>query len=122
MNGRQKGVVAVGTLLAIACGLFPPYEGEYTREGDNWREPIGHYFLFAPPSQADVHRGVTGNKVPPDYRNPRCRSRIVSERYLVQIVTVIVATVGGAALLAERGQAAGGERHEDGGEIRDDSS
>ena len=95
MNRRQKVVVVIGVFLVIASGLFPPYEGEVRRSGDNLKGFVGYGFLFSPPSQQDVSKALGG----PEFL---CSSQIETQRVWLQLATVIVATLGLVVLLADR--------------------
>lgn len=55
MNIKQKIVIAVATVLVALSGLFPPFEGEYRRQGDNLRKYIGYHSIFSPPSDVALH-------------------------------------------------------------------
>jgi len=97
MNRKQKIAVAIGVALVVLAGLFPPFEGERNREGDNYRIHAGHHFLFVPPSQNDVSVAMGR----PDGYGLAFSSRILLSQLYVEFSIIIVATAGATLLLAK---------------------
>jgi len=89
----------------ILSGLFPAYEGEFRREGDNLKKYMGYHFLFLPPSERAVFEAVIG-KSPSNTMSQQAlssfSSHIITSRVWVQIVTIVVATMGLLVLFAEK--------------------
>jgi len=54
MNNKQRICLIIGLFLLIAVSLFPPYEGVYNEEGDNWKFYLGHHAVFLPPPDRDI--------------------------------------------------------------------
>jgi threonine/homoserine efflux transporter RhtA len=97
MNKRQKTSVLFGVALVLLCGLYPPYEGVWTREGDDLTKYMGYSFLFAPPSQKQVYRAITGMPLStsiPQSQLSHFSSNIVTSRVWLQVVTVVIAAAG----------------------------
>ncbi len=106
MNKKQQIVVAMAVACVALSGLFPPYEGEYRREGDNLKRYIGYRFLFAPPSEEDVCRIIHGKEPsdPSDFYLSKSSSQIITSRVWVQIVTIVIAATGIVLLLGDKKQ------------------
>ena len=122
MNRKQKIVILVGTLLILLSGLFPPYVGVYAKEGDNWEKFLGYHFLFSPPSQeyicGVILQSVNRYSEEPTDRlgerlrefqsrrdarlaAPNCSASIEFSRFGVQIIVVLLASVGGIVLFSK---------------------
>ena len=104
MNRNQKIVVTIGVALVVFSGVFPPFEGELRRQGDNRKTYMGHRLLFVPPSGADVYRGILGRGPLSNAKSYLSwySSRIVTSQVWVQVVTVVIATAGLALALGDR--------------------
>ena len=117
MNRNQKIAVAVGVVLVVLSGLFPPYEGVFATKGDNLRRHLGRHFLFAPPTPEYVHKAIFGPKAqstPTDSFSGKViavaeriylahfRSRVVLSEVVVQFSIVLIATAAAALLLTKR--------------------
>ena len=105
MNKKQRIIISIGIFLVILSGLFPPYEGELLREGDTLKKYMGYHFLFLPPNERAVYIAVLG-RTPSiqafhNYKS-KLNSHIVASRVWVQIVTIVVATIGLMVLFAEK--------------------
>ena len=99
MNRKQKYIITVGMGLILLSGLFPAFEGEWRKEGDNLKTYLGYYFIFSPPDSYKVAGAFTGR--PKDfYKNLNIRltksfnSNIIASRFFIQIVTILLLTVG----------------------------
>jgi uncharacterized membrane protein len=107
MNKRQQIIISIGILLVILSGLFPSYEGEIWREGGNLGKYMGYHFLFLPPNERDVFEAVL-KRTPSDTMSDQnqiliaCSSHIITSRAWLQIVTIVVATLGLLVLFAEK--------------------
>ncbi len=102
MNGRQRIAIGIGVALVIFSGLFPPYEAEWRRSGDNAKMFLGYYFVLAPPGPHDAQRAfwsLTGNQKP---LNASCSTQIVTSRVWLQLGVIVVATAGVVLLLATK--------------------
>jgi len=105
MNKRQQIIISVGILLVILSGLFPFYEGEFRREGANLEKYMGYHFLFLPPNERDVYEAVLGRTPSSTISHGHlsvCSSHIITSRVWLQIVTVVVASLGLLVLFAEK--------------------
>jgi hypothetical protein len=105
MNKKQRIIISIGILLVILSGLFPPYEGEFRREGDNLKKYMGHHFLFLPPNERAVYIAVfdrTPKRMSWIGHHGKLNSHIVASRVWVQVVTIVVATIGFLFLFAEK--------------------
>ncbi len=105
MNKKQRIILSIGIFIVIISGLFPPYEGELLRDGDILKKYMGYHFLFLPPNEKAIYIAVYGqipNTMPWLGSHSRLNSHIVESRVWVQIVTIVVATIGLMALLAEK--------------------
>ena len=105
MNRNQKIAVAVGVVLVVLSGLFPPYEGVFATKGDNLRRHLGRHFLFAPPTPEYVHKAIFGPKAqstPTRIYLAHFRSRVVLSEVVVQFSIVLIATAAAALLLTKR--------------------
>lgn len=98
MNRNQKITIAIGVILIILSGLFPPYEGELTIQGDSPRRHLGRHFIFAPPTPEYVNRVME----PSNYNLLLYRSEIVLSEIGVQLSVIILATVGMVFLLTKK--------------------
>jgi hypothetical protein len=96
MNRIQQVIVIIGVVLVILSGLFPPYEGEFHPEGLNYKQYMGYHFLFVPPSGAEVFRAIFDREwdVGGQQYHSRYSSHIILSQVSVQVVTVVIATVG----------------------------
>ncbi|OGV71213.1 MAG: hypothetical protein A3K19_11775 [Lentisphaerae bacterium RIFOXYB12_FULL_65_16] len=94
INHRQRIAIGVGTLLVVLSGLFPPFEGEYRPGSRQYANYMGYHFLFAPPTKKEVYRVVMEEQPSGDLTLRTASSHIITSRVWVQIVTVVVATVG----------------------------
>jgi len=99
MNKKQRIVVLIGTVLAVLSGLFPPYEGEFRREGEVLTKYMGNYFLFAPPTEGEVYQAILGRTPSGTISPGRFNSHIVASRLWIQIFIILIATIGLALLL-----------------------
>ena len=99
MNKKQRIILSIGVLAVIVSGLFPPYEGEIRLEGDNRKIYMGYHFLFAPPTGQDVLGVWSGAQIrtviPRDKLNRfNLNSYIITSRVCIQVVTIVIATLG----------------------------
>ena len=105
MNKTQRIIISIGIFLVILSGLFPPYEGELRREGDTLKKYMGYHFLFLPPTERAVYIAVLG-RTPKSMSwsgyQSKLNSHIVASRVWVQVVTIVVATIGFLFLFAEK--------------------
>ena len=105
MNKKQRIIIGIGIFLVILSWLFPPYEGEFRREGDNLKKYMGYHFLFLPPSERTVYVAVFGrtpnSTTLRSYRS-KLSSNIVTSRVWVQVVTIVVSILGLLVLFAEK--------------------
>lgn len=130
MNHRQKIAILFGTGLAVLAGLFPPHIGTYAVEGDDWRGFMGYYFIFSPPSaeevslfffdrtqqarlEADLRSArdrldsTLARLSPPEsvqrgLYSPLMSSSIDLVTFIVEIITILLATTGAVLLLSRR--------------------
>src|SRR3989338_6937350 len=96
MNKKQRIILSIGILVVILSGLFPPYEGEFRKEGDNRKIYMGYHFLFASPTERDVleaFRGAPKSTAVSQDILSRFNSYIITSRVLVQVVTIVIATL-----------------------------
>jgi hypothetical protein len=101
MNQMQRIVIIAGTALVALCGIFPPYNGEWVREGNNFKTSVGYHLVFTPPSPREV-ADAFGNGTVEDMWLPCYHARIATDRTMLQIGTVILITIGAVFLFAER--------------------
>jgi len=104
MNRNQKIVVAIGVVLVVLSGLFPPYEGEFAGEGDNPKRHLGRHFLFAPPTPEYVSKAIRGANAstPTGRKLAYYRASVVLSEVVVQLSVIVLATAGVTLLLAKR--------------------
>lgn len=79
MNKKQRIVIWVGLVLILLTGLFPAYE---IALGNNLKAYHGYCFIFSTPSTQYF-------------------SNIIISRYLIQIVTILLLTIGLVFLFAD---------------------
>jgi hypothetical protein len=75
MNRKQKIIIGIGLALILLSGLFPVYEQPF---GEVFKKYLGYYFIFSPPVFANI----------------------IISRYLIQIVTISLLTIGFVFLFA----------------------
>ena len=102
MNKAQQVVVIIGLVLVILTALFPPYEAELHREGDNFKVWMGYRFFFAPPSQRELYRVVVGHEASSTSSLSMYSANIVMSRVWVQDATIVIVTLGLLLLLGAR--------------------
>ena len=95
MNTVQRAIILAGVILVVLSGLFPAYEGEVSRPGDNKRGHIGHYSLFFPPTPTEVGTLLRAHE-------GYCSSHILVSQLCVQIVTTVQGIVGLCIIAAPR--------------------
>lgn len=90
MNQKQQIILCISIFLVIVSGIFLPYEGEFGLGFSHiiLKKDMGYHFLFVPPTGQDVGEFT--------YRG----SRIITARVWVQLVTIVVATLGLLLLFA----------------------
>ena len=101
MNRKQKIVVGLAVVLVMISGLFPAYEGEMTTNGDNLKCRLGHHFIFTPPSSYEVSCEMGSLGVDMSFL-ALFRSRILLSELRVQLVVIVLASVGATLLLWKR--------------------
>ncbi len=105
MNRKQRVVGAVAVGLVVLSGLFPAFEGEWRRPGDNLQRYLGHGCLLAPPSEAEVYQAMLGH-APGDGVTETELSQfsadVLLSYALLQIITVVVAGWGLILILADK--------------------
>jgi|GEM_PF-1541643 len=96
MNRNQKIILMVGLFLILLSGIFPAYEGEWRRTGDNLKVNLGYNFIFAPPNSIKVAKAfneyVERKYEISDYLE--FNATIISSRFFIQIVTILILTIG----------------------------
>ncbi len=105
MNKRQRIVITIGIFLVILSGLFPSYDGEYLGKDINMKKYMGYYFLFLPPTEKDVYEAFIREPLPGavNYMTQSAfSSYIITSRFWVQVVTVVIATLGLFVLFGEK--------------------
>jgi hypothetical protein len=113
MNKKQRIILSIGILLVIVNGLFPPYEGELRRQSDNLKNYMGYHFLFTPPTERDVYEAILGRRASNTISHIKLSmfsSHIITSRVWVQVVTVVVATVGLLFLVAGKDNKASSQK------------
>lgn len=105
LNKVQRIILSVGILLAVTSGLFLPYEGEISSEGDNPKIYMGHYFLFTPPTKTEVFEAYLGRKLESTPSSPHSMraysSHIITSLVWIKISIIVITTVGFVILFAE---------------------
>ncbi len=108
MNKKQRIIISIGIFLVILSGLFTPYEGEWQWGwgGDTiitLKKYMGYHFLFLPPDERAVYYAFREEW---EYLNwskeSRLSSHIIASRVWVQVVTIVVATIGLLFLFSEK--------------------
>lgn len=105
LNKVQRIILSVGILLVVTSGLFLPYEGEVSREGDNPKIYMGHYFLFTPPAKPQVFEAYTGKKLDSPFSPQGLRqfsSHIIAPLVWIKISVIVLTTGGFVILFAEK--------------------
>lgn len=90
MNSKQRKVIIIGIILVVLCGLFPPFEG--SNSISSVKIYMGYHFLFSQPSKEEVQY-ATGN-IGRHYPPPLYSSNIITSRILIQVLIIVVLTVG----------------------------
>ncbi len=97
MARKQRIAVLIGTCLVVLSGLYPPYVGTFAQEGDNWRRFVGYHLFFLPPTPEQVCKIVVGERMNNERARlyaQHCWSSIDVARFGVQVVVILLATVG----------------------------
>lgn len=92
MNQNQRLIILIGIFLVLLSGLFPAYEGEWRRTGDNYKKYLGYHFIFNPPDSDFVGEAFRG-KSDIGY-DERYSSQIIASRFFIQIFTILIVTLG----------------------------
>lgn len=92
MNRNQKIILIFGLLLILLSGLFPVYEGEWRREGDNLKKYLGYYFILNPPNSINVAKAFS--KYYEKLDQTRFNANIITSRFFMQIVIILILTIG----------------------------
>lgn len=86
MNNKQRIVIAIGVVIILIMGLFPPWVATLDR---NHREYPGDYgLIFSPPDVTDVESGYGVH--------------LDISRLIVQWVTVILVVAGIVLILRDK--------------------
>jgi hypothetical protein len=100
MNARQKIAISVGLIFIILSGLFPPYEGGgVTIMGGVYKVYVGYYPLWAPPTTAKILKALAVRGCFNPFALIGFRAYIAVSRIMVQLATIVLATVGLVLLL-----------------------
>ena len=105
MNIKQQIIIIIGVLLVVFCGLFLPYEGEYLREGDNFKRYMGYYLLFSPPSEMEIYQEIFGEtlrSLVSERCLRKCGSHIITSQVFIQEITIVLAVFGVFLLFGRR--------------------
>jgi len=104
MNRKQKCVIAVGVVLILAAGLFPPYDGEKIVTASlKVTTRLGYYFLFLPPSRELVARSLEGEiSKKSQWEMSTYRSRIVFSEVFLEMFVIVISTFGSILFLGKR--------------------
>ncbi|MDR4510019.1 MAG: hypothetical protein MRJ65_17580 [Candidatus Brocadiaceae bacterium] len=104
MDRKKKIVVTIGVFLVLLSGFFPPFEGEFVKEGDNLRKHLGHHFLFSPPTPDFVFEAFRGSPPPATIGQYllHYRAKLIFSEVVLQLLVIVIATVGVALLFAKR--------------------
>ena len=101
MNQKQRITIIAGIVLVALCGLVPPYNGEMVQEGDNLKTYMGYHLLFDPPTPQEVAQALGFGKIA---ALSWFSSRIDLDRIFLQMVTIIIVTIGATIVLSEKKQ------------------
>ncbi len=98
MNKKQKTVVTAAVVLVIACGLFPPYEGEYRGYGHLRKTYAGYHCIFFPPSIEQL-QAAFGTWSSSRYL---FNARIIVSQVCLQVGILVIAAAGLYLLFGDR--------------------
>ena len=84
MNGKQKIILALGVILIILSGLFPPWTNTFKQASIYSETPADYSFIFDPPRKWVKTYGV----------------KLDIERLSVQWIIIIIGTGAGILLVA----------------------
>ena len=107
MNRNQKIILAVGLFLILLSGLFPAYEGVWKPENDSvvkFEKYLGYYFIFNAPEpyqigkEMDPYSKITNKS---DVYPHKFNASVIVSRFIIQIVTVLLLTIGLMILFAD---------------------
>lgn len=83
MNKKQKIIIGIGLALILLSGLFPAYEVPINNSGI-FNKYLGYHFLFSHPLGYEYER-----------------AHIVISYFVIQIVTILLLTIGLVFLFAD---------------------
>lgn len=87
-------------------GLFVPYEGTFSKTGDNFKKYMGYYLVFSPPSKIDIFEAISEKKFEKsDYSDSTlrlCSSHIIFSQFIIQEMTIILSVFGVVLLFGKK--------------------
>lgn len=93
MNKYQKIIIGIGLALILLSGLFPAYDGELRKNGDNLKQYLGYYLIFSPPNVKEM-RSAFNAESEYYYDDIQFNASIITSRYFIQIVTILLLMIG----------------------------
>lgn len=97
MTKKQKIIIGVGLGLILLSGLFPAYEGECSIGNEILKKYMGYYFIFYPPNPNRVSKAFVGSSqsyTRSQIDNIRFNANINLSQFSIQIVTILILTIG----------------------------